>query len=108
LKSYFQHAVDCRDIGAHWNNIKTRLAELRKTGRNTQTIEQWTAKNAPVSRRWLDEFGNFANEWPQFEEAWKMWQKVHALYIGSRCTWSEELQAAYRLASPVREILEAP
>jgi DNA modification methylase len=65
LKSYFQHALDCRDIGAHWNSIKTRLTELRKAGRSTLTIELF------------DEFGNFANEWPQFEGAWKLWQEVN-------------------------------
>ena len=76
LKSYFEHAEDCRDIGVHWNNIKTQLTELRRAGRSTLTIEQWAAINAPIGRRWLDEFGKLAHEWGEFEGAWKLWQTV--------------------------------
>jgi hypothetical protein len=62
LKSYFQHALDCREVGVCWNRIKTRLTELRQAGRSNFTIEQWATKNPPVSRRWLDQFGKFADE----------------------------------------------
>ena len=72
-QSFYQSALECRAIGLHWNNIKRIIRERRAQGEEL-SIEKWARQHAPVTRRWLDEFGDFANRWPEFVTTWR-WSK---------------------------------
>jgi site-specific DNA-methyltransferase (adenine-specific) len=54
----------------HWNNI-TRLIQARRRAGEQITIQKWAQNNAPVSARWLYQYGEFANRWNAFLDAWK-------------------------------------
>ncbi len=59
---------DFRDAGQHWQNIKAECRERKISA------GKWAADNAPLSKRWLDKYAEFASRWDQFQAAWK-WSK---------------------------------
>ena len=74
-RSEWQTALECRAIGQHWNNKKTIIKARRKAGERI-TVASWSDANAPVTHRWLDEFGDFANRWDEFRATWKWAQSL--------------------------------
>jgi len=74
-QSFHQCALECRAVGIHWNNIKRMIAARRQVGANI-TVQSWAKQHAPVSKRWLDQYGDFANRWPEFVETWRWAQSM--------------------------------
>jgi DNA modification methylase len=74
-QTFYECAIECRAVGIHWGNIKVLIRAHRKAGENI-TIERWTKQNAPVSKRWLDQYSEFAHRWGEFIEAWKWAQAM--------------------------------
>jgi hypothetical protein len=58
--NWYAMCRDFRDAGQYWLNIKTELQE-RKIGAG-----KWASENAPVSKRWLDKYAEFAARWDEF------------------------------------------
>ena len=52
---------DFRDAGQYWLNIKTELQERKISA------GKWASENAPVSKRWLDKYAEFAARWDEFQ-----------------------------------------
>jgi DNA modification methylase len=72
-QTFYQCALECRAIGIHWSNIKSIITARRKAGDDI-TIQRWASQHAPVSIRWLNEYSEFANRWPEFLDTWR-WSK---------------------------------
>ena len=64
---------DFRDAGEHWSNIKAECRERKISA------AKWAAENAPISKRWLDRYAEFARRWAEFQAA---------------CQWSQGLAYA--------------
>ena len=74
-QTFYQCALECRAIGAHWTNIKSIITARRKAGEDI-TIQKWATQHAPVSVRWLNEYSEFANRWAEFLETWRWSQST--------------------------------
>jgi DNA modification methylase len=68
--NWFAMCRDFRDAGMHWLNIKAELHERKITA------AAWAAANAPVSKRWLDKYAEFASRWKEFQACWKWSQTL--------------------------------
>jgi DNA modification methylase len=68
--NWYAMCCDLRDAGQHWLNIK---AECRARRISAGT---WAVDNAPLSKRWLDKFAEFAGRWDEFRLAWKWSQSL--------------------------------
>src|SRR5215472_11646663 len=75
-QSLLECAKECRAVGIHWNNI-TRLIQARRRGGEQITVQKWAQTHAPVSARWLYQYGEFANRWDEFLDAWK-WAQANS------------------------------
>jgi hypothetical protein len=69
-KNWLAMCSDFRDAGKHWSNIK---AECRAQG---ISAANWATENAPLSKRWLDKYAEFANRWDEFQAAWDWSQSL--------------------------------
>ena len=74
-QTFYQCALECRAIGIHWSNIKSIITGRRKAGEDI-TIQRWATQHAPVSIRWLNEYSEFANRWPEFLDTWRWSQSM--------------------------------
>ena len=59
-----------RDAGQYWLNIKTELQERKISA------GKWASENAPISKRWLDKYAEFAVRWDEFQVPWKWSQSL--------------------------------
>jgi site-specific DNA-methyltransferase (adenine-specific) len=64
-KNWFVMCSDFRDAGQHWLNIKVECRDRKIS------VEKWATENAPISRRWLDKYAEFADRWNEFLESRK-------------------------------------
>jgi len=63
--NWFAMCSDFRDAGIHWRNIRQECKERKIS------IGKWATENAPISRRWLDKYAEFADRWDEFLAASK-------------------------------------
>jgi site-specific DNA-methyltransferase (adenine-specific) len=63
--NWFAMCSDFRDAGTHWKNIKSECKHRKISA------GKWATENAPISLRWLDKYGQFADRWSEFLEAWR-------------------------------------
>jgi len=68
--NWFAMCRDFRGAGIHWSNIKAELRERKISAAS------WAAENAPVSKRWLDKYGEFATRRDEFQASWKWSQTL--------------------------------
>lgn len=68
--SWYAMCSAFRDAGLHWSNIKTECREQRISAGT------WAAENAPLSKRWLDKYAEFAGRWDEFQTAWDWSQSL--------------------------------
>jgi DNA modification methylase len=68
--NWYAMCCNFRDAGQHWLNIKAECRE-RRIGAGA-----WATDNAPLSKRWLDKFAEFAGRWDEFRAAWKWSQSL--------------------------------
>jgi len=61
--NWFAMCSDFRDAGEHWSNIKMECRERKISA------GKWAAENAPLSKRWLDRYAEFARRWAEFLES---------------------------------------
>jgi DNA modification methylase len=61
--NWFAMCSDFRDAGEHWSNIKVECRERKISA------AKWAAENAPLSKRWLDRYAEFARRWAEFLES---------------------------------------
>jgi DNA modification methylase len=64
-KNWFAMCSDFRDAGIHWKNIRAECKERKISA------GKWATENAPISLRWLDKYGQFADSWAEFLESWR-------------------------------------
>jgi hypothetical protein len=69
-KNWFAMCSDFRDAGQHWLNIKMECRERKISA------GKWAAENAPLSKRWLDRYAEFAARWDEFRASWKWSQSL--------------------------------
>ena len=69
-KNWFAMCSDFRDAGQHWLNIKAECRERKISA------GKWAAENAPLSKRWLDRYAEFAARWDEFQASWKWSQSL--------------------------------
>ena len=67
--NWYAMCRDFRDAGQYWLNIKTELQERKITA------GKWASESAPVSKRWLDKYAEFAARWNEFQVCWKWSQR---------------------------------
>jgi hypothetical protein len=67
--NWFAMCCDFRDAGQSWVNIEAELQERKISA------GKWASDNAPVSKRWLDKYGEFAARWNEFQVSWKWSQR---------------------------------
>jgi site-specific DNA-methyltransferase (adenine-specific) len=67
--NWYAMCRDFRDAGQYWLNIKTELQERKISA------GKWASENAPVSKRWLDKYAEFAARWDEFQVCWKWAQR---------------------------------
>ncbi len=63
--NWFAMCSDFRAAGIHWKNIRQECRERKISA------GKWAAENAPISRRWLDKYAEFADRWDEFRASWK-------------------------------------
>ena len=68
--NWFSMCCDFRDAGQHWLNIKAECRERKISA------GKWASENAPLSRRWLDKYAEFAARWEEFLASWKWSQSL--------------------------------
>ena len=68
--NWYAMCRDFRDAGQYWLNIKTELQERKISA------GKWASENAPVSKRWLDKYAEFAARWDEFQVSWKWSQSL--------------------------------
>jgi site-specific DNA-methyltransferase (adenine-specific) len=68
--NWFSMCCDFRDAGQHWLNIKAECRERKISA------GQWASDNAPLSKRWLDKYAEFAVRWGEFQASWKWSQSL--------------------------------
>ena len=68
--NWFSMCCDFRDAGQHWLNIKAECRERKISA------GKWASENAPLSRRWLDKYAEFAARWDEFQASWKWSQSL--------------------------------
>ena len=69
-RNWFVMCSDFRDAGQHWLNIKAECRERKISA------GKWAAENAPLSKRWLDRYAEFAARWEEFRASWKWSQSL--------------------------------
>jgi site-specific DNA-methyltransferase (adenine-specific) len=69
-KNWFAMCSDFRDAGQHWLNIKAECRERKISA------AKWAIENAPLSKRWLDRYAEFAARWDEFQASWKWSQSL--------------------------------
>ena len=69
-KNWFAMCSDFREVGIYWQNIKTECKEQKLSA------AKWATENAPISRRWLDKYAEFADRWDEFRASWKWSQSL--------------------------------
>jgi site-specific DNA-methyltransferase (adenine-specific) len=68
--NWFSMCCDFRDAGLHWLNIKAECRERKISA------GKWASENAPLSKRWLDKYAEFAVRWDEFQASWKWSQSL--------------------------------
>ena len=68
--NWYAMCRDFRDAGQYWLNIKTELQERKISA------GKWASENAPISKRWLDKYAEFAARWKEFQVSWKWSQSL--------------------------------
>ena len=68
--NWFSMCCDFRDAGQHWLNIKAECRERKISA------GKWASENAPLSKRWLDKYAEFAAKWDEFRASWKWSQSL--------------------------------
>jgi site-specific DNA-methyltransferase (adenine-specific) len=69
-KNWFAMCSDFREVGIHWKNIRSECKERKLSA------AKWAVENAPISRRWLDKYAEFADRWDEFHASWKWSQAL--------------------------------
>lgn len=68
-KNLFAMCSDFREAGQHWLNIKAECREQKISAGKA-------AENAPLSKRWLDRYAEFAAKWDEFQASWRWSQSL--------------------------------